>query len=223
MVAGYLLAPPPLSRLPTHPFYNFGGFQALSPLHLHLYSHSRSRSRSCPNPCPCAHSLTRPRSRPRSRPCSRHRFHLLVPGTLFSPRYHTVGQASGLAPEKLLATCRCHLLPTVYSVDDAARGMAVPGLLICVFPDVADTKALLLPPFLLNSRSRSRLRSRPSSRSRPCSLLVPTPPVPLPAPSPLLSPPRLAFILSLPPPFPFPCVVCGLPIIINLSGLHHIQ
>ena len=39
--------------------------------------------------------------RPRPRPCFRHHYCFLppVPGTVFSPPYHIVGQAPGLAPE----------------------------------------------------------------------------------------------------------------------------
>ena len=76
-------------------------FRVLSPLHPPL----RSRPRSPPYPC------HRPRScsRPRPHPCSCHRFLLTVPGGRFSPRYH-IGQAPGLAPGALLATCKRHLL-----------------------------------------------------------------------------------------------------------------
>ena len=100
---------------------------------------------------------------------------------------------------KLLATCRRQLLSTVYSIDYAARGMTVPGLLLCFFLDVADTRALLLPRFPLHS---------------PLSF-----PFPFPFPSPLLSfrprsRPRshLAFAHSPPPgsrfrPIPVPITV----------------
>ena len=46
--------------------------------------------------------------------------------------------------------------------------MTVPGLVLCLFPDVADTRALFLPPFLLRSRSLIRSRPRPRSHLRYC-------------------------------------------------------
>ena len=125
VVAGYKLASPSLSRLPTHLSYHSVGSRAISPLHPTLYHRprSRSRSRSCPHPCPRAHSCPRPRSRPHHRPCSRHCFLFSVPGALFSPRYHIVGQAPSLAPE---AAGYLQALPPVYR-DNAACGMAVPS------------------------------------------------------------------------------------------------
>ena len=161
---------PPLSRLPTHHDNHFGGSQALSAFHLPPSSldRPRSRSRSRLYACPRVHS--RPRPRPHSclhlRPCSRHRFFLSVPGTLFSPRYHIiVRQALGLAPK---AAGYLQALPPVYRDDAVCR---IPGLLLCFFLDVADTRRALSPPCL--------------------SILVPVPvsiPIPVPTPGPVLAP-----------------------------------
>ena len=70
--------------------------------------------------------------------------------------------------------------------------MAVPGLLFFLVTDVANTRDLLLPPFLLYSRPRSRLRS------------------------------RLAFVLSSPPLFHFPPRPrsCPVPVLDSFSRLH---
>ena len=155
MAAGYSLALPPFSRLPTHLYHHFEGSQALSTLYPHLYSRPRSRSPLCTR----AHSHTCPPSRPRPRPCSRHRFPLLVPGATFSTRCHIVGQLSGLAPE---AAGYLQAPPPVYGADATSR-MAIPGLLPYLFPDVADTRALLFPSSPLHFRSLSRPRSRPCS------------------------------------------------------------
>ena len=61
--------------------------------------------------------------------------------------------------------------------------MVVPGLLLCFVPDVTDTKAPLLPPFPLSSRSR-RFRSIPPFRSLPRSRLRLIFSITLPSPSP---------------------------------------
>ena len=90
-----------------HLYYDFVGFQVLSPLHTHTYYRprfcSRSRSRCRPHPClltyPCAHSRTLPPSRPCLRPCSHRRFLPFITGALFPPLYHIVRQAPSLASE----------------------------------------------------------------------------------------------------------------------------
>ena len=167
VIAGYSLASSAFSCLRTQLYCHFVVSQVLSPLHPHFYSRLRSlsdsRSRSRPHLYPRAHPRTRPPSRPRPRPRSRHCFLPPVPGTLFSSRYHIAGQAPGFVPE---AAGNLQAPPPVYR-EDVACGMAVPDLLLCLFPDVADTRALLPPPFPLHSRSVSRLRFRPRSRSRP--------------------------------------------------------
>ena len=197
VVAGYSLASPTLSRLSTHLFYHFEGSQALSPLSPQFHSYPGSRSRSCPHLCTRAYSHPRPRSRPRLRPCYRNRFLPFGPGTLFSPRYHIIGQEPGLAPEA--TGCYLQVPPPIYR-DDAARGMAVPGLLLCFFPGVAGSNVLLSLPFPLPSCSLFRLRSRPCSCSGPLSRLRYCPRF-RPSSRPRS---RLALALSFPPPFPFP-------------------
>ena len=166
VIAGYSLASPPLSRLPSHLYYHFVTPQALSPLHPYFYSpprsRSHSRSRSRLQPYPRARSRTHPLSCPRPRLCPRHHFPPPVPGTLLSPRYHIVGQAPSLTPE---AAGYLQAPPPVY-IDNDACGMAVPGPLLCFFSDVVGTKSLLLPPFPAHYYSLSRLRSRPCSRLR---------------------------------------------------------
>ena len=182
MVACYSLASPPLSYLSTHLYYYFEGSQTLSPLLPHLYYRPRPPSRSVPHSCPRAHSRIRPPSRSRPRPCSRHRFPPPITSGLFFSGYHIIGQALELAPK---AAGDLQAQPFVCG-DDAARGMAVPGLLLCLFPHVADTKALLLPPF---------------------SLLIPVPfhvshSVPDPTSSPF--PVSATALVSVPAPSPFP-------------------
>ena len=96
-------------------------------------------------------------------PCSRHR---PVPGTRFSPRYHIVGQAAGLA---LKAAGHLQAPPPVYR-DDNVCGMAVPNLPVCFFPDVADSRAPPPPspyPFSFLLLPRSRPHHRCPSPSRP--------------------------------------------------------
>ena len=108
MVAGYSLTSPLLLCLPTHFYYHFEGSQTLSPLYPHLYSRPRSRSRSHP----CTHAYFRPRPRSVITPPP---FPLTVSffpsplsgspfGTTSSGRHHVLRQ-------KLLVTCRRHLLP----------------------------------------------------------------------------------------------------------------
>ena len=104
---------------------------------------------------------------------------------LFSPRYHIVGHAPGRAPE---GAGYLQAPPPVYR-DDAACAMAVPGLLLCFFPDVADTRDIdissLSPPFL--------------------SILVPVPisaPVPAPAPLPAPVPVSATALVVVPAPVP---------------------
>ena len=137
-----------------------------------------------------------------------------VPGTLFSPHYHIVGQAPGLVPK---ASGYLQAPPPVYR-NDAACGMAVPDLLLCLFPNVADIIALLLLPFPSSIPSPFPLPSPfaspfltpllpsfpfllPSSSPSYVHFLVSAPvPVPVPAPSP--SPPPFHSPFLLPTLFP---------------------
>ena len=137
-----MFSDPPLLSLHKFP-------DSLSPLPSSL-SRPRSCSGSRSHPCPRAHFRPRPRSR--------HRFLPLVPGALFSPRFHMVVEAPGLAPKA------AGYLQAPYPVyrEDAACGMVVPGLVLCFIPDMADTKTLLLPPFLFHFRPRLLLPSFPS-------------------------------------------------------------
>ena len=110
---------------------------------------------------PSLHS--RPHSRPYPRPCSRHGLLPPVPGARFSSLYHK-RQASDLVPG---AVDYLQAQSPIYR-DYAACGIAVPGLLLCLFPDMAAIRALFLFPLQsrlrLHSSPRSRLRCRPRSR-----------------------------------------------------------
>ena len=106
----------------------------------------------------------------------RHCFLPPVHGALFFPRFHIVEQSPGLAPE---APDYLQEPRPVYR-EDAACGTVLPGLVLCFFTAMADTRTLLLPTFPFHSFSR--LRYYPRFRPRP----------------------RLAFVLSSLPPFPFP-------------------
>ena len=149
--------------------YHFICSRAISSLHPPLLLcrlSPRSRPRSCfrpySSPRRCSRSRPRPRSHPNPRPCSRRRFLPPVRGTWFSPRYNIVGQASCFAPE---AAGYLQAPPLVYK-DNAACGMTVPDLLLCFFPDVADSRALLPPSTFYITVPVSHLRSHSCSPPR---------------------------------------------------------
>ena len=195
MVTDYSLALPSFSRLPARLYSLFVGSHALYPLYPRLDSlpfsppslpsYSFLPSSSFPSPPP---SL------------SRHRFLPPVPGALLSPRYYLVRMASGLA----LNAASYLQAPLLVYRDSAMSTMAVPGLLLYIYPDVADTRALLLPAFSLRYHSLSRLQSR--LRSCLAFTLSSPPQLSFSFPSDLRSHPHscLGIVLSPPPPFPFP-------------------
>ena len=155
--------------------------QALSALHSHSHyrscslscSGSRSRFTSRPRAYPHVHTRTRPPFRSGPRPCTRRRFLPPVLRALLSLPYHMYGPALSLARE---ATGYLQAPPPGYT-NDTACGIVVPDLLLCFFPDVAYTRAFILPtlpspllfplPSLIPSTSQfpppfsSRFRSRP--------------------------------------------------------------
>ena len=116
------------------PLHHFEISQALAPLHPHIcsrprpLSRSRSRSRFRLHPYPRANSRTCPPSRPRSRSCFRHRLLPPVPGALFSPRFHIVGQAPSLAVE----AAGYLQAPPLVCRNDTACGMTASDLLCCL-------------------------------------------------------------------------------------------
>ena len=125
------------------------------------------------------------------RPCSHHRLLPAVPDALFSPSYHIVGQAPNIRPK----ASGYQQAPHHAYRDDAACGMVVPGLLLFLFSDAADTRVFLLSLFPFHSRSRSRPFFSPRSHSRIFTRLRYSPRFP-----PHFRPrPRLAFLLSPPP------------------------
>ena len=133
-----------------------------------------------PSPPPCSSF-----SSPVPVAVSRYRFPPLVPGALFSPRYYIVGQASGLAPE---AFGYLQTPPSVYGVDVAGE-MTAPDVLLRLYLDAADFRALYPPPPPIHYRPRSHLLYFPRSRLRSC-------PVPVPV--------SVSCSFSSPPSFPFP-------------------
>ena len=128
-------------------------------------------------------------------PCSHHRFLPLVLDAMFSPLCHIVGQAPNIRPK----ASGYQQAPHHAYRDDAACGMVVPGLSLFLFSYAADTRVLLLSPFPLHSRSRSRPFFSPRSHSRILTRLRYSPRFP-----PHFRPrPRLAILLSPPPPTSF--------------------
>ena len=130
-----------------------------------------------------------------------------VPGALFSLWYHIDGPAPGLARKAASYLQGPYL---VYR-DDAACGMAVPGVLLCFFPDVVVTRALLFPPSLSVLVPFSV--ADPVPATAPVSAPLPSPfpscvhaPVsnPVPAPSPPPFPSCVRSLASTPVPVPAP-------------------
>ena len=194
--------------------------QALSTLHSHSYSRScslscsrsRSRSTSRPRAYPHVCTRTRPPFRSGPRPCTRYRFLLPVLRALLSLRYHMYGPALSLARE---ATGYLQAPHPGYT-NDTACGIVVPDLLLCFFPDVAYTRAFILPtlpspllfplPSLIPSPSQfpspfsSRFRSRPRSHL----VIVLWSPSPFSVTFPRRRHSHMSFVHPCPPPFQFP-------------------